>query len=162
MPDAPGQYETAACTLPTNNQAHLWEDQGSEHARIDGSMPAERKVQCHSYLGHIDGAHSDPLGGVHPKGHRQRLQAHLPAGQIDQNCHCASMGISGRQYFKKVDLSSLSGSRTILHQPNVICLAVSTSVATCRDCSHISLQDGAVRQRQHSNMLGITGRWGPS
>ena len=64
-----------------NKQAHLGEDQGSEHARIDGSMPAKGKVQCHSYLGHINGAHSDPLGCVHPKGHWQRLQAHLSAEQ---------------------------------------------------------------------------------
>ena len=52
-------------------------------------MKAEEQVRGYRKLGDVDGAHSDPLGSVHAKGHWQRLKTHLPADQQEYICSAA-------------------------------------------------------------------------
>ena len=68
---------------------HLRQDEGCKDAAIEGLMKAQEQVGGDRKLGDVDGAHSNPLGSVHAKGHWQRLKTHLPANQ--QACICQQL-----------------------------------------------------------------------
>ena len=68
---------------------HLRQDEGCKDAAIEGLMKAEEQVGGDRKLGDVDGAHSNPLGSVHAKGHWQRLKTHLPADQQVYICSAA-------------------------------------------------------------------------
>ena len=71
-PDNMNNSESAS-PQETDMQAgrHLRQDEGCEDAAIEGLMEAEEQVGGDRKLGDVDGAHSDPLGSVHTKGHWQ-------------------------------------------------------------------------------------------